>query len=198
MEKPYNKKICNFYPSADVINVTIQGTWVGWSISHAWGDCKCNKSVLYRIERPVICLGSRRWPSWLRHCATSRKVAGSIPDGVIGFLIYLILPAALWTWGRLSVKKNEHQAISPGGKGGRCVGLTTLPPSCAKRVEVLGTSISWSPCPGLHLDGFTNSIMKCFFFKCRIYCSDKYKQHTLCGYRIVPLWQPFHNRIYTI
>ena len=24
------------------------------------------------------------WRSWLRHCATSRKVAGSIPDGVIG------------------------------------------------------------------------------------------------------------------
>ena len=26
----------------------------------------------------------RRWYSWLRHCATSRKVAGSIPDLVIG------------------------------------------------------------------------------------------------------------------
>ena len=25
-----------------------------------------------------------RWRSWLRHCATSRKVTGSIPDGVIG------------------------------------------------------------------------------------------------------------------
>ena len=25
-----------------------------------------------------------RWRSWLRHCATSRKVAGSIPDGVTG------------------------------------------------------------------------------------------------------------------
>ena len=25
-----------------------------------------------------------RWRSWLRHCATSRKVAGSIPDGIIG------------------------------------------------------------------------------------------------------------------
>ena len=24
-----------------------------------------------------------RWRGWLRHCATSRKVAGSIPDGVI-------------------------------------------------------------------------------------------------------------------
>jgi len=26
----------------------------------------------------------RRWRSWLRHCATSRKFAGSIPDGVTG------------------------------------------------------------------------------------------------------------------
>ena len=25
-----------------------------------------------------------RWRSWLRHCATSREVAGSIPDGVTG------------------------------------------------------------------------------------------------------------------
>ena len=25
-----------------------------------------------------------QWRSWLRHCATSQKVAGSIPDGVIG------------------------------------------------------------------------------------------------------------------
>jgi hypothetical protein len=24
------------------------------------------------------------WRIWLRHCATSRKVAGSIPDGVVG------------------------------------------------------------------------------------------------------------------
>jgi len=30
-----------------------------------------------------ICWGTR-WRSWLRHCATSQKVASSIPDGVIG------------------------------------------------------------------------------------------------------------------
>jgi hypothetical protein len=38
--------------------------------------------------------------NWLRHYATSRKVAGSIPDEVIGFFfsIYLILPAAPWPW----------------------------------------------------------------------------------------------------
>jgi len=28
--------------------------------------------------------GGTRWRSWLRHYATSRKVAGSIPDDVIG------------------------------------------------------------------------------------------------------------------
>ena len=28
--------------------------------------------------------GGTQWRSWLRHCATGRKVAGSIPDGVIG------------------------------------------------------------------------------------------------------------------
>ena len=28
--------------------------------------------------------GGTRWRSWLRHCATNRKVAGSIPDCVIG------------------------------------------------------------------------------------------------------------------
>ena len=31
------------------------------------------------------CVEGTRWRSWLRHCTTSQKVAGSIPDGVIGF-----------------------------------------------------------------------------------------------------------------
>jgi hypothetical protein len=32
-----------------------------------------------------LCLyGGTGWRSWLWHCATGRKVAGSIPDGVMG------------------------------------------------------------------------------------------------------------------
>ena len=47
---------------------------------------------------------------------TSPKVAGSIPD---------ILQATLCPWGRLSVEQKLGPEIFPGGKGGRCVGLTT-------------------------------------------------------------------------
>jgi hypothetical protein len=40
--------------------------------------------------------------SWLWHYATTRKVAGSIPDENIGFFfsVYLILQAVLWPWVR--------------------------------------------------------------------------------------------------
>jgi hypothetical protein len=67
---------------------------------------------------------------WLRCCATNRKVAGSIPNIVIGiFHWHRILPIALWPWGRL--KQKWVPGAFPGGKGGRCVRLTTSPPSCA-------------------------------------------------------------------
>jgi hypothetical protein len=39
----------------------------------------------------------------MRHYAASRKVAGSIPDEVIGFSINIILPAAVWPCGGLSL-----------------------------------------------------------------------------------------------
>ena len=34
-------------------------------------------------------VGRMWWSSWLRHCATSRKVKGSIPDGVTGIFHWL-------------------------------------------------------------------------------------------------------------
>jgi hypothetical protein len=63
-----------------------------------------------------------RWRSLFRHCATSQKVVGSI--GVIGI-----------------IHGHEYQEYFLGGKGGQCVGLTTLPPSCADCLEI------WEPQP---------------------------------------------------
>jgi len=49
-------------------------------------------------------------------------------------------------------KRNEYQQSFLGGKGGRCVGLTTLPLSCADCLEIWepqpsGTFRAW---PGLY------------------------------------------------
>ena len=91
-------------------------------------------------------LWGTRWRSWLRHCATSRKVAGSIPDGVTGiFHRHNPSDRTMALWVDSASNRNEYQEYFLGGKGGRCVGLTTLPPSCADCLVNLGASTSWNP-----------------------------------------------------
>ena len=51
------------------------------------------------------------------------------------FFIHLILPAALWPWVDSASNRIDYHGYLLGGKGGRCVGLTTLP----------GASTFWIP-----------------------------------------------------
>ena len=68
-----------------------------------------------------------RWRSWLRHCATSRKVEGSIPDGVIG-IFHLYNPSGRTMALGLTQPLSETTTRNISwGKGGRCLGLKTLP-----------------------------------------------------------------------
>jgi len=65
-------------------------------------------------------------------CATNQKVAGSIPDDDVGIFHWHNPSDRHYGPGVDSAcNRNEYQEHFPGGKGGRCVGLTTLPPSCA-------------------------------------------------------------------
>jgi hypothetical protein len=60
--------------------------------------------------------GGTRYSSWLRHHATSRKDAGSIPDEATGLLIDLILSAALWSWRSTQPLTEMSTRNLPGGK----------------------------------------------------------------------------------
>jgi hypothetical protein len=70
----------------------------------------------------VVVVLSMRLRIWLRSCATSRKVTGSIPDGVIGIFHSRNFSVALWSTEPLS-----------------CLGLTTLIYSCADFHEILAS-----------------------------------------------------------
>jgi hypothetical protein len=58
---------------------------------------------------------------WPYYYATIRKIAGSSPDEVDFFSMYVILPAALWPWGRLSLWQKCVPGIFLGVKAGRPV-----------------------------------------------------------------------------
>jgi len=63
-------------------------------------------------------------------CATNRKVAGSIPDGVIGIFHWHNTSDRSMTLGSTQPLTEMSTTIISWGKSIRCLGLTTLPPSC--------------------------------------------------------------------
>ena len=78
-----------------------------------------------------------QWRSWWRYCSISRKVAGSIPDWVMGISHYAPVVDS-------ASNRNEYQRYLLGGEGDRWLGLTNLPNSCADCLESVGVSTSWS------------------------------------------------------
>jgi hypothetical protein len=86
-----------------------------------------------------------RWRSWVRSCDKNRKVACSVPDGIIG-IFHCLNPSgpamALESTQPLTAASTRDLCW---GKGGRWVLLTTLPLLCSDCIEILGTSTSCSP-----------------------------------------------------
>ena len=67
---------------------------------------------------------------WLRCCATNRKVAGSIADVVTGIFHWHNPSDRTMSLGSTQPLTEIVPGGFPGGKCGRCVRLTTLPPPC--------------------------------------------------------------------
>ena len=91
----------------------------------------CNMDTTNTMLALLSIITSNRVAQWLRCCATNRKVAGSIPNGVFG----------IFRWHNPSDRTTALGSTQPltemstrkisWGKCGRCVRLTTLPPLCA-------------------------------------------------------------------
>jgi hypothetical protein len=80
--------------------------------------------------------GTRR-RSWLRYSAPSRKVAVSIPGGVIGNIHWHnTFSPTLTLGGDSASNRNEFQECFLESKGARCKGLTNLPHFCADFLEI--------------------------------------------------------------
>ena len=94
---------------------------------------------------------------WLRCCATSQTVPGSIPGRVTGFFSNISPSDHSMALGSAQTLLKMSTTNIPGCKGGQCVRLTISPPSCAECHEIWerkppGTL--WAT-PGLLLDSFT-------------------------------------------
>ena len=67
----------------------------------------------------TLLYGGTRWRSWLNHCATNQKVAGSISDGVYWNFSLIYTPGLTVTLGSTQpLTKNEYQEYLLGDKTG--------------------------------------------------------------------------------
>jgi hypothetical protein len=96
------------------------------SSTHLW-----ETEISHRIIVHSYFTWGARWRSWLRYYAINRQVAGSIPHGVIGIFQWHNPSGRTMALGSTQPLTEMSTTCITWGKGGLCVRLTTLPPSCA-------------------------------------------------------------------
>ena len=95
---------------------------------------------------------------WLRRCATSQTVAGSIPGGVTGLFSDIVPFDRTVALGSTQPLVKMSTRNIPGCKGSQCVRLTTSQPSRAECHEI------WEPKPPGTLWATPGLLRDCFTF----------------------------------
>ena len=72
----------NIIPNYSQQDATFLDLFIFTDVLHVSGGSSTHHQEHITVHTAVHTVHT--WRSWLRHCATSRKVAVSIPDGVIG------------------------------------------------------------------------------------------------------------------
>jgi len=106
-------------------------------------------SKLYQYEDVTICL----WQGYAMMLLVDTLLYNLIGCGLnlrlggVSLFFYWLIPsshtmALLLFW---PLNRNEYQGHILGGYSARCIGLTSLPPSCADCLQIMAASPSWIP-----------------------------------------------------
>jgi hypothetical protein len=131
------------------------------------------------LDLHKILMGTQ-WHSWLRHCATSRKVAGRFLMVSLEFFIDIILPVTLWPWGRFRLQQKWVPGIFPGRWRRPVCRADNLFTFMCQLSWNMGASTSWNPLglsrPVMGLLYLLRKILKYYFnvdYEC--FCPHSYQ-----------------------
>ena len=114
--------------------------------------CKCKTLKIFWVVNGIILV----WYVAVCNALQTGRSRVWFPMVSLELFTDIILPAALWPWRSIQPLREMSTRNISFGRKAACVGLTTLPPSCADRHEIWETQTPGNlrACPGLQWDCF--------------------------------------------